>query len=114
MSKKKPKFFCDFCGNEVSQKDIFCNKCGKFFAAVRCPVCGTTGTSEKFMNGCPKCGYAFNKDPKGASGSEHGSNSVFFPKKERNTSGDSLPLWVYILTAVALIIIIFVFILHYI
>ena len=113
MAKKKPKFFCDFCGNEVSQKDIFCKNCGKFFAAVRCPECGTTGTSEKFANGCPKCGYAFNNNQKGTSGQV--SNSVVFPKRERNTTGgDSLPLWVYILTVSALIVIVFLFIMRYI
>ena len=56
--KKQAKFFCENCGEEVKQNARFCNKCGRFFSAVRCPACGKIGSSHAFTNGCPACGYA--------------------------------------------------------
>ena len=58
MAKKQAKFFCENCGEEVAQNARFCNKCGRFFSAVRCPQCGKVGSSHSFVNGCPSCGYA--------------------------------------------------------
>ena len=55
---KTAKFFCESCGAEVPSNSKFCKHCGRFFSSVRCPVCGLTGTNEKFKNGCPNCGYA--------------------------------------------------------
>ncbi|WP_191014861.1 zinc ribbon domain-containing protein [Treponema zioleckii] len=52
------KFFCESCGAEVPANSKFCRHCGRFFSSVRCPVCGLTGSNEKFKNGCPNCGYA--------------------------------------------------------
>lgn len=52
------KFFCESCGAEVPANSKFCRHCGRFFSSVRCPVCGLTGSNEKFKNGCPSCGYA--------------------------------------------------------
>lgn len=57
MKNTNAKFFCESCGSEVPGNSKFCPKCGRFFASVRCPVCGETGSNEKFKNGCPKCGY---------------------------------------------------------
>ena len=56
MAKKQAKFFCENCGEEVAQNARFCNKCGRFFSAVRCPQCGKVGSSHSFVNGCPSCG----------------------------------------------------------
>ena len=47
MAKKQAKFFCENCGEEVAQNARFCNKCGRFFSAVRCPQCGKVGSSPK-------------------------------------------------------------------
>ena len=44
----KAKFFCQNCNSEVAANAKFCPKCGKFFAAVRCPKCGHTGTVKDF------------------------------------------------------------------
>ena len=51
--KKKAKYFCEGCGSEVASNAKFCPKCGKFFAAVRCPNCGHIGTVKDFLHGCP-------------------------------------------------------------
>jgi predicted RNA-binding Zn-ribbon protein involved in translation (DUF1610 family) len=58
MKKKKPRFFCDGCGAEVSASAERCPRCGKFFAAIHCPSCGFSGDIETFRNGCPACGYS--------------------------------------------------------
>ena len=50
-------FFCENCGKKVHPRDKICPHCGRFFSQVRCPSCNTVGTSETFLNGCPKCGY---------------------------------------------------------
>ena len=56
--KQKAKFFCENCGAEVPEKARVCQHCGKFFASVRCPMCGTIGSVSQFTHGCPQCGYA--------------------------------------------------------
>lgn len=94
MASKKPKFFCDFCGNEVSKNDIACKHCGKFFAAVRCPNCGKTGNAGIFSNGCPSCGYAFSAENSQPSTKNNKSYSFFAPKKASYAS-DPLPIWLY-------------------
>ena len=58
MKNKNAKFFCESCGSEVPGNSKFCPTCGRFFASVRCPVCGETGSNDKFKNGCPNCGYS--------------------------------------------------------
>ncbi|MCR5218315.1 zinc ribbon domain-containing protein [Treponema sp.] len=57
--KKKAKYFCENCNSEVAWNARFCPKCGKFFAAVRCPECGYVGSHRDFKTGCPKCHYSF-------------------------------------------------------
>lgn len=110
--KKKPRFFCDFCGNEVHQNDVACKHCGKFFSAVRCPACGKTGNAALFSKGCPACGYAFNP----SAGGGHSAKDNFagdFSKNDKKTSkvsNDQLPIWIYLTTfggVLALILIIF-------
>jgi len=62
--KKKPRFFCDNCGCEVSRDVKSCPECGRFFASVRCPACTYSGPDEMFQGGCPMCGYSAPPPPK--------------------------------------------------
>ena len=120
---KEAKFFCESCGSEVPRNARTCPACGKFFASVRCPKCGKTGTNDDFKNGCPSCGYAINPDTLYSSSSGgiiKYKNQNHSLKKNRNqfSSGrkkshknfssqdSSLPLWVYIVSVTALIILI--------
>ncbi|MDA3811447.1 MAG: hypothetical protein PF518_14105 [Spirochaetaceae bacterium] len=50
-------FHCDNCGEAVSPDEERCPNCGRFFRAVRCPVCSYTGPGADFLKGCPSCGY---------------------------------------------------------
>ncbi|OQY40351.1 MAG: hypothetical protein B6229_01995 [Spirochaetaceae bacterium 4572_7] len=55
------RFFCQYCGAEVPLNADICPSCKKEFGEVLCPKCNYTGSSIKFFNGCPKCGYLKNK-----------------------------------------------------
>lgn len=117
LNLHKAKFFCENCGAEVPQNAKFCSTCGKFFTFVRCPNCQYTGDAKIFTNGCPECGYAVKNKmgmSSGKSSGEASSAPSFFgnPFSEksgnRSNSGDSsLPLWMYIATALVLIAVIF-------
>lgn len=116
MSKAGAKFFCENCGSEVPKDAKMCRHCGRFFSSVRCPVCGTTGSNQKFANGCPNCGYAVGKGTKnntklqkekkaGRASKKHlkdainSRNPVTFEKRHR-TDG-SLPGWsILLITAI--------------
>jgi uncharacterized membrane protein YvbJ len=50
-------FHCDHCGESVSPDEERCPHCGRFFRAVKCPVCAYTGKGAEFLKGCPSCGY---------------------------------------------------------
>ena len=50
-------FHCDFCGEAVRPDEERCPGCGRFFRAVKCPVCSYTAKGEEFLHGCPSCGY---------------------------------------------------------
>ncbi|MBQ1709784.1 MAG: zinc ribbon domain-containing protein [Treponema sp.] len=122
-NSKEAKFFCESCGSEVPRNSRVCPTCGKFFASVRCPQCGKTGTNDDFKKGCPSCGYAVNPDLAGSSVAfqpghsninyKH-SNSVsafknaFYSKNKKKTGyvESGLPIWIYISTVVVLIILI--------
>jgi ssDNA-binding Zn-finger/Zn-ribbon topoisomerase 1 len=88
---KSPRFFCDNCGSEVGRNVRTCPRCGRFFGAVRCPVCGFTGEEGRFKNGCPSCGYSSpgGAKPKGG-------------RKDVRAAGP-LPLWLYLVSIFALI-----------
>lgn len=119
-NKKQAKFFCENCGSEVAQNARFCGKCGRFFASVRCPVCGKTGSSQVFENGCPTCGYG-RRDQDGIADAgavaaqmqrEAQSKGHFYVHKKHSAKkigrprGDgSLPAWIYAVTFAALIVI---------
>ena len=95
---RQAKFFCESCGAEVPHNSKVCNNCGRFFASVRCPNCGKTGTSSSFINGCPQCGYAVSgskgknykyknkKSKKGFSLFSNNSNSL----REKPPSGPTI------------------------
>lgn len=125
--KKEAKFFCECCGSEVPRNSKVCPTCGKFFAAVRCPKCGRTGTNDDFKAGCPTCGYAVNPDSVNKRGS-----GIFLPNnnsvsniKYRTTSQiwatnnktskkfhyveSSLPIWIYAISIISLIIVVVMF-----
>jgi hypothetical protein len=89
--RKKPRFFCDNCGCEVDRNAKACPHCGRFFASIRCPACGFAGAERLFAGGCPSCGYSA---PRGAGA---------LPAKKAPPS--PLPLWVYILSIAALIVV---------
>ena len=115
---KQPQFFCENCNAEVRRDAVICPHCGRFFASVRCPSCGFTGTHKEFKDGCPSCGYAFTPDEQ-----ENKKNNTKKLKKKKfrilqyvgheadaRTDTDPLPLWVYgvvLLLCAALAIIFF-------
>lgn len=117
-NSEQAKFFCESCGKEVKQNAKVCNYCGKFFSSVRCPNCGKTGSTSEFENGCPDCGYAVNKNFKNINGksSQNGKSGTSFfnsiinnRKSNKNTSSDSLPLWMYLVCILALVIVLICF-----
>ena len=109
--RKDAKFFCESCGSEVSKNAKVCPFCGKFFASVRCPKCGNTGTTDEFAQGCPKCGYAVHSDLFSknnynfplSSGKKNHKNTFFdifkssSSKNEKNEESSAIPLWIYVL-----------------
>jgi RNA polymerase subunit RPABC4/transcription elongation factor Spt4 len=95
VKAKKPRFFCDNCGTEVSGSTEKCPKCGRFFVSVRCPACGYIGEGTDFTKGCPVCGYS--TKPGGD------RREIRFPQKK---AGGALPLWVYLLTGTAFIVVV--------
>ncbi len=131
--KKKAKFFCEYCQTEVKGNARFCSHCGRFFAAVKCPACGKTGSSHAFAHGCPNCGYAVGSeksnllDDSSTTTSEKNKSKKTNSKKNifnnfflnRNSkqkdystkkySEDSLPLWIYLVAIVFLVVILFLF-----
>lgn len=126
--KKEAKFYCECCGSEVPRNSKVCPTCGKFFAAVRCPQCGRTGTNDDFKNGCPTCGYAVNPDTLGgrrSSGLFLNNSSSTSNIKYRNTSQiwatnnktpkkfhyveSSLPFWIYAISIISLIVVVAMF-----
>ncbi|MDR1956419.1 MAG: zinc ribbon domain-containing protein [Treponema sp.] len=97
VPKDKLRFFCDNCGIEVARNAKACPQCGKSFGSVRCPVCGFSGALERFKDRCPVCGYHPDEKPV----------SIHPVSKEAPASEgpviEVLPLWVYIVTVLALI-----------
>jgi predicted RNA-binding Zn-ribbon protein involved in translation (DUF1610 family) len=104
MGKKqrKPRFFCDGCGTEVSADAYKCPQCGKFFASMRCPRCGFCGEYSEFRKGCPNCGYA-------APGSK--PQRPIRPQSPPHTSAGGVQP-VYILSVAALVLILTIFLVY--
>jgi hypothetical protein len=89
--KPKPHFFCEHCGAEVPFHAKNCPGCGRAFQAVRCPNCNFTGEEALFRDGCPVCGYTAAK-----------------PGKEpAYRRAEALPLWVYIVSGLAALAVVF-------
>jgi uncharacterized membrane protein YvbJ len=95
---KDPRFFCDNCGTEVDRDLRACPRCGRFFTSVRCPACGFSGEEKLFSRGCPSCGSSM---PRGRK-SENDKKKLF--------PAASLPVWVYILSILAFIFVLALFI----
>jgi len=110
MNKKQAaKFFCESCGAEVAGNSKFCKNCGRFFASVRCPICGETGSNEKFKNGCPNCGYTVpktnSKNEKNKLSRTVRNNFISaIDSKNKKTDG-SLPIWSYFLILLVFLLI---------
>ncbi|MDR3115962.1 MAG: zinc ribbon domain-containing protein [Treponema sp.] len=102
-SPEKLRFFCDNCGIEVAREARQCPQCGKSFASILCPACGFSGPLESFKDYCPVCGYSSNSDSLGISGKKASSSGTYLLKKEPEQRSESLPMWVYIVTGLALI-----------
>lgn len=109
-SKKEAKFFCEFCGDEVPRNARTCPTCGKFFASVRCPKCGKTGSTDQFKKGCPACGYAVHPEyGRGGYGINYNSkdNTFFgqmFGSSRKNKGSDGpLPIWMYVVCSTILV-----------
>jgi len=97
---KQPKFFCENCNAEVRRDAMICPYCGRFFASVRCPSCGFTGTHKEFKDGCPSCGYAFTPDAQENKKSKTKKKKFHIVrytghKDDIRTDTDPLPLWIY-------------------
>lgn len=121
--KKKAKYFCEGCGSEVASNAKFCPKCGKFFAAVRCPNCAHIGTVKNFIHGCPSCHYAMSheeiygtQEPKTLDGRKHKLSKkskklikLAFKKYESVGLTDDVPSWLFLLSIIVLVIICFIF-----
>jgi len=96
--QKKPRFFCDNCGIEVSRDTKACPQCGRFFAQVRCPACGFTAEESAFMRGCPSCGYS--SPP--SNGASSAAPIAALPHNKK-LPAKPLPAWVYIFSVCAFI-----------
>ncbi len=102
MKKKNnvsAKFYCESCGAQVPRNAKFCEHCGRFFASVKCPVCGKVGSPDSFASGCPKCGYAMNNTTKGRrTHISRSSQNRFLNAIDRKNGrvDESLPVWMYI------------------
>nr|WP_318716956.1 zinc ribbon domain-containing protein [uncultured Treponema sp.] len=121
--KKKAKYFCEGCGSEVASNAKFCPKCGKFFAAVRCPNCGHIGTVKVFLHGCPSCHYAMSHEEiygvpeaKTLDGRKHKLSGkskrmikFAFKKHEHKGFSDDVPPWLFLGSIVVLVAICVVF-----
>lgn len=66
MSKQKPNYFCEACGEQVDKWDIRCPHCGKQFDSIKCPQCNYSGNAQEFSNGCPSCGFMSEEQKKAA------------------------------------------------
>jgi uncharacterized membrane protein YvbJ len=119
--KKQIRFFCDKCGFEVPQDAKACPGCGRSFSSVKCPACGFVGQAAFFGGGCPMCGYSADES-QGANTAVSSLARGFQPmyntrgiaadavdsniirKARRSVQHRELPLWIYVITGIALLI----------
>jgi hypothetical protein len=90
-----PRFFCENCGAEVPRSAKTCPRCGRYFASVKCPGCGFVGEEGLFKAGCPVCGYS-------AVPAKEGGGQSTGPSAPAKRPAGALPLWVYLITLIAL------------
>jgi len=93
---KKPRFFCDYCENEVGSEVKNCPYCGRIFASIRCPSCGYSGPDRMFQNGCPMCGYSAPPSPK------QKNLRMKPPRVKGHYTTEPIPFWTYVVTFIAL------------
>ena len=98
----RTKFFCDNCGTEVPKESESCPVCGRSFSSVRCPVCGFVGEASFFDNGCPTCGYSTFEEKKPLVNTNEPVVQTT-PNIPPNDYIWSLPIWVYIVTGIAVL-----------
>jgi len=101
---KKPRFFCDNCGNEVGNEVKNCPYCGRIFASIRCPACGYSGNDRMFKNGCPMCGYS--AAPTSSKPAKIGKKKP--PKTREYHAAEPLPFWSVALTVIVLLFVILI------
>jgi len=94
---KKPRFFCDYCENEVGSEVKNCPYCGRVFASVRCPMCGYSGADRMFQGGCPMCGYSAPPPPK-----QPKNPKMKPPRIKEHHVNEPIPFWTYVVTFIAL------------
>lgn len=102
---KKPRFYCDFCGKEVSGQAKACPYCDHIFTSVRCPKCGFTAPASKFKFGCPSCGYS--APAGGGEPGPEGASAERGPTKPRREAPGPLPAWAFLAAALLLIFSVF-------
>ncbi|MFW5743187.1 MAG: zinc ribbon domain-containing protein [Spirochaetota bacterium] len=98
---KRSRFFCENCHHEVRPNAKVCPHCGRFFEAVRCPMCSYVGESRDFVHGCPNCGYAG-----GATGRNDGFEQVDYTPPARPGRKERTPAWVWPL-AIGILLVVF-------
>ncbi|MCL2440828.1 MAG: hypothetical protein FWD14_03735 [Treponema sp.] len=103
MPKQKPLFFCDNCSYEVGDDLKTCPYCGRNFVSVRCPICDYSGPDRMFQSGCPMCGYSAPPKPKTPKPAKKK------PGRKNIPADEPLPFWTYLLTFIALLIVIAIF-----
>ncbi|MDR0707569.1 MAG: zinc ribbon domain-containing protein [Treponema sp.] len=127
--KKQIHFFCDKCGFEVPQDAKVCPDCGCSFSSVKCPACGFIDQVAAFQDGCPVCGYSvgqsenaqtktaqsapiratqsaqvFETVTSGRETSASADISRIIGRVRRSIQHTELPLWIYIITSIALVV----------
>jgi len=98
--KRKPRFYCDNCENEVGDDVKVCPFCGRNFISIRCPNCSYSGPDRMFQNGCPMCGYsaAPSKPPK--------YTMLKPPRAKTRPPSEPIPFWSYITVFITLFLLI--------
>lgn len=79
-----------------------CPNCGRFFEAVRCPVCSYVGDGRDFVHGCPNCGYA-GENPS----SDAGFEQVDYAPSGGRKNPKATPSWLWPL-AIGILLIVFI------
>ena len=90
-------FYCDNCGESVNSGEERCPGCGRFFRAVKCPVCSYSGKGGEFAKGCPVCGYLSDHKHLNQTGSSENNKKGEFLKISKLFAYTSLVLLSFLL-----------------